>query len=64
MGRAKVAEALARVEEVEEVAVGMALEIKMVPAAGMEVESSESGQRGALPTLGVCAFWDSVGYDH
>ena len=35
-----------------------------VAAAGMEVESSESGQKGALPTLGVCAFWDSVGYDH
>ena len=30
-----------------------------------EVESTLTGQPGALPTLGVCRFFDSqVGYDH
>ena len=33
-------------------------------APKMAVESTESGQPGALATPGVCAFFDSVGYDH
>ena len=35
-----------------------------VAAPTMAVESTESGQPGALATPGVCAFFDSVGYDH
>lgn len=28
------------------------------------IESTKIGQKGTLPTVGVCDFYDKIGYNH